>query len=669
MKKKLIFFAFVLACILVIPNVKVNATAYNYDFFKNAVYSSEGLAYKDTLYYENLFDGSTYDQEANPYFLGTKTNFATPTDMAVRYKGTATLDTTPDPLKTYYTKSIVASNNGSLRDGIWFYTEVPAEQLKANPQEADYYEVEKLIYILDGASSDNSDTTVKVNCKEGDNVDATLKKNSAIYVLNSEYKVIYSQNIFELTTEVKETLSSYYTTYKEEVTTNAKDATLKQIEAQMTIENDNHRCPFFNATISGAEKDVITLNCAEGICCQGQYIFVADTKNSRIVRLDTENNFMCDEVYLTPDDITFYQVNLDEDQSTRAVFQPSKIAVDTDGRVYTIAANTYQGIIEYKNNGDFNRFLGKNLVQKRSWWTFLLTEEQYESLALNLPSQFTNLVLDERNLLYATAKPNADATTATEMIKLINTSGKDVLKRNGYVKPDGDVNYARYVKPAVTGSSIFASIDINDAKIYSVVDTTRGRIFTYDDEGNLLYVSAEKGTLSNTLATPVALSYYENGGEEYVLVLDQLSKSILIYETTEFGKLVNEATRLYLNNFIEESQATWEQVVKMNSNYELGYVGIGKAQLRMANKMTDKDAQLAKYKEAMKNFKLGHNALYYSDAYKQYRNIILKDNFALIMTGLVVVVVAGLVLTFSKKNLEKNKRRAKGEEVDEEGIE
>ena len=614
MKKKLIVFALSLAILLILPVTHLSAASYNYDFFLNAVYSSEGLSYKDTVYYDQIFTGSTYDEASNNLFLGTETNFSTPTDLVVN-----------------------KSDNK--------------------------------IYILDGATNDSSDTEISVKCKNTsgtveEGLTAKLRKNSSIYILNNEYKVLYSQNIFVITEEVKDAMAKFYG-----VSNDATDVTVEQIESPNSIENTKHRCPFFQALIGTEYKDVVSCYSAEGLCIQGKYLYIADTKNSRILRLDTSNDYICDEVYLTPNDITFYQPLLEEDQTNKITFQPSKVAVDGDGRVYTIAANAYQGIIEYKSNGEFNRFLGKNLVQKRSWWTFLLTERQYESLARNLPSQFTNIVLDERNLLYATARPNAADTTAKEMIKLINTSGKDVLKRNGYVKPDGDINYARYVKPAITGSSIFTAIDINDAKIYSVVDSTRGRIFTYDDEGNLLYVSGEKGLLSNNINTPVAISYITNDEEEYVLVLDQYSKSIMIYETTEFGKLVNEATRLYLNNDIEEAQVTWEKVVKMNSNYELGYVGIGKSILRAANIETDKVKQLAKYKEAMRMFKLGHNAVYYSDAFKQYRNITLKDNFALIMTGFVVIVVAGVALKFLNKNYQKNLRRKERGEIDEESLE
>jgi len=607
MKKKIFIFISLLAFLLTLSTVKINASSYNYDFYKNAVYSSEGLSYKDTLYFQNMFSNSPYGElkttENNYYSKKNRTNFFSPADMSI--------DTTTQN-----------------------------------------------IYIIDSCDTDNS-TETKLTFQIGtEEKELQINKNSAIYVLNNEFKVVYCADIFKLSDYVVDKLATYYG-----ISNDPTQFSEAQITSTKTIEDSARRCPFVSIKIGDHFETVALLYSAQGLYVRGKYLYIGDTLNSRIFRCDIQNDYIIDEVYLTPDDVTFYQLGSTEEQSTATVFQPSKIAVDGDGRVYTIAASTYQGIVEYKANGEFNRFLGKNLVTKRSWWTYLLTEEQYNKLSLNLPSQFTNLVIDDRDLIYATCRPNTASTTATEMIKLINTSGTDVLKRNGYVKPDGDINYAKYVKPAVTGSSIFVGITVNSSRIFSAVDQTRGRIFTYDDEGNLLYVSGEKGDLSNTLKTPIGITYFEYEDVEYLLVLDQGSKSLLIYETTEFGKLVNEATSLYLNNDIDGAKEKWEEVVKMNSNYELGYTGIGKSILRAANTAETIDEQLKLYKESMEMFKLGHNANYYSSAFKQYRNIILKENFTLIMTGLVIVVVLGVTLSVYNVVYKKNKYKKAREEA------
>ena len=625
MKRKTIFLSFIFIALAFISRVTINASSYNYDFFQNTVHSSEGLAYKDTFYLTDFIANSDYDIANNPL--------------------TVKADRT----------SFTAALSDIFVD-----------------------ETTQKIYLLDSAFNDTTPSKVKVECTKDGKVVKTelpITNNSTVYIINDQYKMEFSFDLLRITEDVQEKLAEYYGV--------SMDPTLftdKQIQSADSIEKATRRCPFFSASFDGGStyEPAVVLYGADGIYVSGDYIYIADKYNSRILRVNVSEGYIVDEVFLTPNDIIFYQLSdvgkYDEDgklidQSVRTTYLPSKIAVDRDGRVYTIASSTFEGIIEYNSNGEFNRFLGKNLVTKRSWWTFLLTDAQYETLSTNNPNQFTNLIIDERNLIYATAKPDSKSTVAQQMIKLINTSGSDVLKRNGYVKPDGDVKYSQFVKPAITGPSIFVAIDANDARIYSALDQTRGRIFTYDDEGNLLYISAEKGSLANTLQTPVGLKYFSkienNETSEYVLVLDQGSKSLLVYETTEFGKLVNKATSLYLNNKIDEAKLVWEDVVKMNSNYELGYIGIGKSILRDANSESDKELQLAKYKEAMEMFELGHEKKYYSDAYKQYRNILIKDNFSIMMTGFVLVLAFTVTLKVLKAKQKKDLIKAQKEAAED----
>lgn len=627
MKKKILFLTILLTFLLV-PTFVIGAYSYNYDFFKNPIYSSEGLTFKDAIDFEEIFKNGDSFTDSNNFIGGNDIDhFIDLSDLAV-------------------------------------------------------YEDE--IYVLDGASTASKKDVISfsVNARKQEDVEKNpatvateqtveIYKNSGIYLLNPDYTIKDRMNVFEITDEAAKVLAeSYYYQLKDGKKEYLFDAehpenvTIEQIQAATILIDKNNkviRAPFFAYDINPSEEGYETcvmLNSANGLYVTKDYIYVADSGNARILGI-RKSDYVVDKVYTTPDDEgTFYMFDYADEATTKILYQPSKIVVDDSGRLYTIATNTYQGIIEYNQNSEFNRFLGKNLVTKRSWWSFLLSEEQYAKLSLNLPSEFTNLTLDDRQLIYATAQPDPSATTAAEMIKLINTSGKDVLKRNGYVTPDGDIKYASYVKPAVEGSSKFTAIDVNKDRIYSVADRTRGRIFTYDEEGNLLYVSGEKGDLESNIKNPVALRYFnvsDSTGEntlEYVLLLDQGAGTVMIYETTQFGKLVNEATSLYLKNDIHGAKAKWEDVSKMNSNYELAYVGIGKSLLRNGD-----------YQEAMVNFELGHNAEYYSDAFKLYRNDLIKDNFGILMTGIVVLCVAGVALTVTKKIYKKNLERSQREEA------
>ncbi len=552
--------------------VATNAASYNYDYWKNPVPSAEGLSYKDTYYGKDILnvDGS-----------GTSLTFNTLEDMEVF--------------------------NGQ-------------------------------IFVLDSKNESAAKKKYIIN-----NIEVELQGVSTIYLLNDEMKYVQEPIFeFEATKSVCEKLAAYY----------LFDTPLAEITKEQITSNDlTVKAPYIplmkESVLMGTDEysgASLLLSNAQGIAVVSEgndfNIYVADSDNSRILKMNSD--YVVTEVFLTPDDETFFQFNGDIPlaESTDTVFTPLKIVVDRTKRVYCIAKSVYEGIIEFGPRGDFNRFLGKNVVTAnplKVFWTKIMSKVQKDAIALDLPPEFINIAIDQDGFLYTTSYPDADDPKAADMIKAINTAGKDVLRRNGYVEPVGDNTYliASTNKDAVLGASTLSAIAVNPNGIYSVTDAKRGRIFTYDTEGNLLYISGEKGSLSNSINNPVAIKYltvpqkgegtYE---QELVLVLDKTSKSIISFSTSTFGQFVNKATELYLANDIVGAEEYWREVIKMNSNYELGYVGIGKSLLRAGE-----------YEEAMGYFKLGHNSAYYSKAYQQYRDNILKDNFALLMTGIIVIVV------------------------------
>lgn len=352
-------------------------------------------------------------------------------------------------------------------------------------------------------------------------------------------------------------------------------------------------------------------------------IYIADTDNGRIVKLT--HDFKVKDTFYDVEDETFKEL----------AYRPIKISVDQSERMYVIARNAYEGIIELDSNGSFNRYTGVNpikLTPLQILRRMLMTEAQRAKLEKFLPTDYTNLIVDDKNFIYATAK--ARENNAENMIQLINPKGIDVLTRTGYHPPMGDIMYVEgknnYV---IDGPSNLVDIAIGKNGIYSVLDDKRSRIFTYDSEGNLLYVNGDKGYQSDRFNQGVALSYLNDN----LLVLDA-SGSIVVYRPTEFGESVNKAVELHYNGQFEEAAELWEKVLKLNTNYEVAYNGIGKYHLRLGN-----------YKEAMANFKLGHDQFYYSKAFKNHRNQIIKKNFTWIFMGVIVLVISIPVYKNRKK--------------------
>lgn len=361
----------------------------------------------------------------------------------------------------------------------------------------------------------------------------------------------------------------------------------------------------------------VTLKSPYGIDVKSSGIYIADTGNYRIVKLN--HDFEVVDVFSDIDDPTFTTIS----------FEPRNITVDATERMYVVAKNVYEGIMEINTDGSFNRFTGVNPVSLTPLEIFrrsLMTEAQLAQLKLFLPTEYTSVQIDDRSFIYATSKPSNDQAENT--IQLINPKGVDVIKRNGYHPPMGDVHFMvgmnNYV---VTGPSLLVDIASTDHGIFTVLDQKRSRLFTYDSEGNLLYINGDEGSQSDKFSEGVALGYL---GDD-LLVLDRKARTVIVYRLTDFGRAVNQAIAFHDQGKFELAAQIWEEVVKLNTNYEIAYNGIGKFLLREGN-----------FKEAMDYFKLGHDQYYYSKAFKEYRNAIIKDNFGYIM--LVVVLLAGTMI-------------------------
>lgn len=371
----------------------------------------------------------------------------------------------------------------------------------------------------------------------------------------------------------------------------------------------------------------LTLSNPSGIDVTDNAIYICDTGNFRIVKLNKE--FQVIAVFDDMDDQTFTKEDNPEtevDESLDVInFEPLKITVDKTGRMYVVAKNIFEGIMEVNYDGAFNRFTGVNPLKLTPVEIFrrsLMTEAQLDQLQLYLPTEYTNVKINDDSFIYATSRVSTN--NDENPIQLINPKGVDVIKRNGYHPPMADVHYVIGKNNHVIDgpSDLVAIADTKDG-IYTVLDQKRSRLFTYDSEGNLLYVNGDEGSQSDKFSEGVALDYLNND----LLVLDRGTKTVVVYQLTDFGQKVNLAIHHHNEGEFDEAALVWEEVIKINTNYEIAYNGIGKLLLRQG-----------KFKEAMEYFELGHDQYYYSKAFKSYRNEILEENFTYITIGALLIV-------------------------------
>ena len=366
-------------------------------------------------------------------------------------------------------------------------------------------------------------------------------------------------------------------------------------------------------------------------------IYLCDTKNAQIVIVDAET-FEVVQIVIAPKNSDF-----------ESKFAPVKMVTDTSGRMYIISSGVYEGIILLSYDGEFMRYVGVNYTTLSFWQAFtrnFKTEEQLAQETSILSTIFNNLTIDDKGFLYtvsgAISNPATGVKDYTMMVKRINQAGKDVLIRNGYALPQGDLVTIKTGDQA--GGSNFAAIDVNKFGVYTIIDSKMNRLFTYDNEGNLLYISGGKGSEQTDLANPVAVSYQG----ENVLVLDQKNCAVLRYEPTDFARSINNATKYQFYGDSVSASDEWQNVITSNPNYQLAYVGVGKTLL-----------EDGRYQEAMLYFEKGENVPYYSRAYKKYRDGLIKEYFPFVMYGTLILV--GGVFAFKLVKKFKNKSGEEGE--------
>ena len=315
------------------------------------------------------------------------------------------------------------------------------------------------------------------------------------------------------------------------------------------------------------------------------------------------------------------------------VFSPLKVAVDYADRIYVIAQNQFEGIMAFDAEGNFTGFTGTINVQITTAeiiWRKLSTKAQRAKQQLFIPTEFTGMEIDSDGFVYAT---NVDAE-GEQSVRRLNPSGEDVIQKGA----SGDILWR--LTGDYSGASRIIDVVVREKGIYSVIDSTRGRIFTYDHEGNLLYIFGGIGSQEGTFDTPTAI---DTIGDE-IIVLDGSKNLVDKYRATNYGFLINQAVGLRYDGDEASAVECWKQVLKLDSNFELAYVGIGKSYLAAGEN-----------KKAMECFKTGNNRQYYSIAYKRYRNEILKENLTGYLTAALVLII--LLVLWNKIGKKKWKER------------
>ncbi len=393
-------------------------------------------------------------------------------------------------------------------------------------------------------------------------------------------------------------------------------------------------------------------------------LFICDSGNQQIVvfRFDKESNsFEYHHTLKRPKTALL----------TETMFVPESIAVDKYGKIFVISPACGEGIIAMSSDGDFTGFIGSQKVGGSAWERILRkfqTKEQIKANAKKVTVAYTNITVDPDGFIYVVSgnideskqRSNIETKSAENSpVKKLNTAGAEIMKRNGFFDPGGEV-----VQSSMQKVSAIKDIAIGREGTWSILDWQHSRIFTYDSNGNLLFAFGDSGDQLGNGENVVAITYQrtvdDKGQESYVLLLlDKATNGnkIIPYTPSDYCEKIIDALAQQNRHEYSNAQDYWQEVLTFNNNFDLAYIGIGKALYSQG-----------KYENAMEYLAKAYETEYYALAFSKQQSSVL-GKWLLVVVILVVALVV-LIAKFMGWAKKKNKavslkRGAKtyGEEV------
>lgn len=425
---------------------------------------------------------------------------------------------------------------------------------------------------------------------------------------------------------------------------NAQDFFIDHNKNIYVLDTNNNRILVYNSKFEWVKTlaefkyqgETLTLNAPEGLYVSpGNKIIIADTQNGRILQCDQSGNV--DLVIEKPANMTGIEDAMK--------FMPMKVAADSLGRIYVTAKNINFGIIRLDSKGIFMGYIGAPKVQA-DLYTLLLkkyfTKQQKKKLVEFVATEYNNIVMDSSDFLWGTissikkldiknAIESGDKSGNVTPIRKLNSMGNDILKRNGDYAPLGDLKISESESADV---SRIVDVAINENGIYSMLDQTKGHIFTYNDNGNLLYIFGNIDFKKSDLQMPVAINYLDNK----ILVLDSVLSEIKVYEPTSYGKKILEAEKSQYNGDFEKAYGLWSEIAHENTNFKYAFVGLGNAKLKEKN-----------YTEALKFFKYANDIPNYSKTFILIRKEQMKVYFPVIFISIISLIAIAILSSLLRK--------------------
>ncbi len=386
----------------------------------------------------------------------------------------------------------------------------------------------------------------------------------------------------------------------------------------------------------------MAFNLPEGIYVDADGdMYVADTGNKRVVHMDSEGNFV--EQFTNPE-------STDLDIGT--AFVPSKIVVSQTGYLYVVRG---ENIMAIDGNGQFRGYYGQTNIGyslKEALMRIFASEEQKKFVVKRLASSYVNICIADDGMIYATSLEREEGE-----IKKLNAIGNNVYRKyktvgNSINNPITTFINTKLLKSVVAGKSFkfgeyfdanglyvepfFTDICVDKNGIVTIIERENGKVYQYDQDGNMLVAFGGKGESKGTFTIASSIAVNSKG---LIFIVDKINANIQIFEPTEFIQLIQEATTSYNNGDYIKSAELWDKVLSIDENYTLAHVGKAKTYYKQEN-----------FKLAMEEAKIANDRDVYTTAFNEYKYVVLREYFLpiILLAAAIIAVVVFIIKMFCK---------------------
>jgi len=390
----------------------------------------------------------------------------------------------------------------------------------------------------------------------------------------------------------------------------------------------------------------------KGVFATEDEIFVADTEKNRVVVFSKGTKKKDDgEYYAFGEHVRIVEQPSSDVFPEGAVYKPVALVVDSAGRIYVVSSTTNQGIVSMGPDGEFLGFVGAIRASVNPFmvfWRNFQTKQQRQQSIRAVSTEYNNISIDDEGFLYVTTSSISEGDqlaalrapgSAYHPVKRLNAQGVDVMRRSGFVSPDGEYFANMGSFNTMTGPSRIIDVAIGPEGTWSIIDESRSKIYTYDEDGRLLFVFGDSGQYFGNIQSVQAVAYQGTK----IIMLDKTTSTFTIYKRTEYGDIIIEALANSRNRQFDKAVEAWQDIKMRNNNFDLAYIGIGKSLYRDGL-----------YQDAMRQYRFALNTADYSQAFKMYRKVWVENN--VIWIPIVLIIVIGGIGLFMKHANKVNKR-------------